>query len=96
MPMHFAGGFFVSLLASWFYLFRVQRGKREINYKKVVTFAILSIVFVSIGWEIFELSVEKLFQIDLVTLMDSLSDIFYGFSGGLAALIYLFKRFLGK
>lgn len=51
----------------------------------------ISVLIVGILWEVFELSVEKLIQFaDLVSLRDSVSDIFYDLAGGiLGALIGL-------
>lgn len=84
--MHFLGGFAVGLLA--LYLTRTE----EIS-KPVVLRVMLAVVLVGLGWEIFELVVDKVISRNVLNILDSSADLFFDSAGGLAAVFYYVKNF---
>lgn len=85
MIMHTLGGFWVGL--AFFYFFP----PKEQSFNSV--FKILSFVFlVGIGWEAYEILVDKVITQNPFNLPDTSSDIFFDLSGGLLAVFYFFKR----
>ncbi len=87
MPMHFAGGLWIGLSVLWF-VFVSGRFKKKIQHNTLSAFAvgIFSVLTIAILWEVFEYIVQILFpQGTPYDLLDTLSDIFWGFVGGTVA-----------
>ncbi len=85
MIMHFLGGLWLGLFA--FYLFREE----NISFRLI--FKILLFVFiVGIGWEIYEVLVDKVVTQNSINVLDTSSDLFFDLSGGLYAILYLWKK----
>ncbi len=79
MPMHFLGGFFIGLFGFYFL---------PDKFLKVFLFVFL----VGIGWEVFEVLVDKNISHNPFNLLDTLSDVFFDLSGGLSAIMYLWRK----
>lgn len=83
MPMHALGGFFIAILTSSI-LLSPRFSKKKITRKKFFVMIMISVFSFGLIWEMFELSVEKLVQFaDLVSLTDSVSDMFFDLAGGI-------------
>ncbi len=79
MPMHFFGGVFIGLLG--FYLFGDK-------FLKIFLFVLL----VGLSWEAFEALIDKNISHNPFNIFDTASDIFFDLSGGLSAIIYLWRK----
>jgi len=86
MLMHFLGGFWVGLL--FLYFSPIQK---DLNS---VVRILLFVLFVSIGWEIYEVLVNDLIARNPFNFLDTMSDIFFDLSGGACAILYYFKRIM--
>ncbi len=87
MPMHFLGGLWLGFI--FLYIFFVK------EYSLKTFFSILFLVLVvGIGWEVFEVIVNKTTVQDSFNYLDTLSDIFFDLSGGACAIFYYFKRIM--
>ncbi|MBI5817189.1 MAG: hypothetical protein HZB09_02060 [Candidatus Yonathbacteria bacterium] len=99
MPMHFAGGLWVGLSTLWL-VFLSGRFKKTIpqNAISVFTVGVLFVFAIAIVWEIFEYAVQIFFPHGTpYDMLDTLSDIFWGLMGGVAASFsFLRKRYLEK
>lgn len=84
MIMHFIGGFWVGLC--FFYIFP---GKNSISG---ILRAILFVLLVGIGWEVFEAIVNSLTVRDSFDYSDTFSDLFFDISGGLCAILYIWRK----
>ena len=85
MIMHFLGGFWVGLLALYFLISpRLSTG--------TVLKILLVILGVGLGWEIFEILVDKALAENPFNLPDTVSDIFFDLAGGMVAIVYYFKK----
>lgn len=84
MPMHFLGGMWVGFLAIYLFLSFLQE---KSPVKSIVTIMVF-VLFIGIGWEIFEILIDKLLTFNLLNLLDSISDIFFDLAGGLSAVLY--------
>ncbi len=85
MPMHFLGGFWLGLFA--LYLFSPKN--QSLSYiSKVLLFVFL----MGAGWEIFEIFIDKLITLNNFNYIDTASDMFFDFAGGLSAIFYFFRR----
>ncbi len=91
MPMHSLGGFFIAILTCSLVISK-QNYFKNLSLKNLFVYSMISVFVIGFLWEIFELSVEKLVEFaDLVSLSDSVSDMFFDMAGGLmGALIGLF------
>lgn len=87
MPMHLLGGFWIGLLL--FSIFRVK----NINSKNI-TKVILLFLVIAFGWELFEVSVDKIITKNIFNILDTSSDIFFGISGVLFSVLYFNKRII--
>ena len=85
MPIHFLGGFWIGFasiyLFSWKYYIRVS----ALN----ILFAVL---FVGIGWEVFEILVNNIIAQNPFNTLDTISDIFFDLSGGAFAVLYFYQK----
>ena len=85
MPMHFLGGVWLGLSA--IYLFPLK------DYSLKSIFKIFFIVLlVGVGWELFEILVNKFTIQDPFNSLDTLSDICFDLAGGLFAILYFIRR----
>ncbi|MGH7249489.1 MAG: hypothetical protein ACREGC_00790 [Minisyncoccia bacterium] len=83
MIMHFLGGFWVGLLA--LYLFYSKKPTL-----KIITTTLLLVLFIGIGWEVYEVVVDGLISHNAFNTLDTMSDIFFDLSGGTFSLLYFF------
>lgn len=84
--MHFLGGFWVGLLA--LYLIRAEKISRLVLWR--VT---LVVIVIGLGWEIFELVVDRVISRNAFNILDSSADLFFDCAGGAAAVFYYLKNF---
>ena len=85
MPMHFLGGVWLGLAS--IYLFSLKDGSLKSIFK--IFFIIL---LVGIGWEAFEILVNKLTIQDPFNTLDTISDICFDLAGGLFTILYFLRR----
>ena len=94
IPLHFIGGFLIAHSFILIYIF--LRGKKLIFVKNkfIFLFFILSIVsLIAILWEFWEYIVINFFNLDvLMTLEDTLFDLFMGLVGGIFSFFTFGKR----
>lgn len=84
MVMHFLGGFWVSIFS--IYIF---------SYKEVILpifRIILFVLFIGILWEFFEIYSNNYIGGESFDMLDTVSDLFFDLSGGLCAILYLWKK----
>ena len=102
MPMHFAGGAWIASAAYYFFFLRGSSYKISISGWIGVLFLVGVSVIVGVWWEFFEFSVDYLFVHRFGGLAiqgglaDTLSDLFFDFTGGFlmsAYLLYAQKSF---
>jgi len=89
MPMHFLGGFFVGLVLIWFLSYK--------NFSPELSFDLffkifLGILLIGIGWEIFEILFNNIIAQNSFNILDTVSDICFDASGGLYAILYIWKK----
>jgi len=85
MVMHFLGGLWVGLALLWL-LFKE-------NFSFVLIFKILlGVLVVGVLWEIFEILVNSTIAQNPFDVLDTASDLFFDFGGGLCAILYLWKK----
>ena len=85
MIMHFLGGFWIGLAS--FYIFSLQSISDKLIFK-----ILLLVLFIGLGWEVFEILVNDVMAQNSFNFLDTLSDIFFDLSGGLCAMLYLWKK----
>jgi hypothetical protein len=54
--------------------------------------SILLVLIISVLWEIFEFSLDKFFAINLLSPIDSLSDLFFDLAGGIIGTVYFLRK----
>jgi len=89
MPMHFVGGFFISLAVLWLYFYRNPWLNLKVN---PIFISLLSVFIIGVLWEIFEFSLDQFFAINLLSPIDSLSDLFFDLSGGIVGTMYFLRK----
>jgi CDP-diglyceride synthetase len=89
MIMHFLGGFWVGLAGV--YLFQ----PKEVSFNSVINI-LLFVFFIGVGWEVFEMLVNDVIVKNSLDFIDIASDIFFDLSGGLCAILYLWKKLQKK
>ena len=87
--MHFLGGVWVTFILFWF--FPVTPLSK--NYFPKL---ILGILFVGLGWEVFEIIFNNIIAGITFDLFDTLSDVFFDMLGGVLAVFYFSKRIMIK
>jgi len=85
MIMHVLGGIWLGLAS--IYLFPLKEDSFKFIFK-----IFLIILLVGVGWEIFEILVDKVITQNSFNTLDTLSDIFFDLSGGCFAILYFLKR----
>ena len=100
MIMHFLGGFWIGLAFMWFsnQSFRLSPLSPESSPEsKALTFKLvfkilIFVLFIGISWEVYEILVNDILAKNSFNFLDTLSDIFFDLSGGLCAMLYLWKK----
>lgn len=87
MPMHFMGGFFIGLL--WMFVFP----PKDLSFKSILKI-ILGVLFIGILWEVFEVFLNNYTVQNPFDMIDTLSDIFFDFVGGIFSFFYFSKRII--
>lgn len=99
MLMHFIGGFWVGLVALWV-LFLSGKFALRVRPTTVSLFAvgILGTLTIAVLWEVFEYGVRLLIpQWAPYSVSDTLSDLLFGFLGGIvASFVFIKKRYKEK
>ena len=96
MFMHFAGGFWLGL--AFLYLFNIRQNifinidKYSFNFFKFTLKIILSVLIVSILWEVFEILVNDATIQNVFNKLDTFSDICFDLAGGFSSIIYFSKK----
>lgn len=85
MIMHFLGGLWVGLFA--FYIFAPEN-----IFPRLILKILLFVLFVGIGWEVYEILVDKVVTQNSFNILDTSSDLFFDLSGGLYAILYLWIK----
>lgn len=83
MPMHFLGGFWTGLFGFYFLTYFLQFDFSAKLFWKIIFF----VFFIGIGWEAFEIFVDKTITYNSFNILDTTSDIFFDLAGGV--LVYL-------
>jgi len=89
MPMHFLGGFWLGLILLWYF---PQESLSSLSVLKII----LGVLLIAIGWEIFEIVVDRTITQNPFNSLDTLSDLCFDLAGGFFAMIYFFKKILIK
>lgn len=87
MIMHFIGGFWAGLLVLYFL------GTEDFSPQALSKIFFLVLV-IGIGWEVFELFVDKTITSKPFNLFDTSSDLLFDLSGAMMALFYYLKKVL--
>lgn len=87
MPIHFLGGFWVGITLAWGFQIK------NLSWAALLK-VLLGFFVVGIGWEVFEILVDKSITDNLFNLTDTVSDLFNGAAGTLLALFYFFKKIM--
>lgn len=87
MPMHFLGGFWLGLIA--IFLFSLRDDILKSIFK--ILFVVL---FLGIGWEVFEIVVNNYITQNYFNYVDTISDISFDLAGGLFAVLYYLKNIM--
>ncbi|MFA5778111.1 MAG: hypothetical protein WC870_01300 [Candidatus Paceibacterota bacterium] len=85
MIMHFLGGFWLGLAFLWFLL------EENLSFALILKI-ILGVLFVGILWEIFELLFNNIVAQNPFNILDTSSDLFFDISGGLCAILYIWRK----
>ncbi len=89
MPMHFFGGFWLSLASIWFLNKQKDIFSLPSSFWKLVLIYILNVFIIGIFWEVFEIFIDKSITHNYFNILDTVSDLFFDLSGGFFA-IYIF------
>lgn len=87
MLMHFWGGLCVGFALMWL-LFDENP---DFSFKFILKIG-LGVLFIGVSWEIFEILFNNIIAQNQFNALDSVSDIFFDLSGGLCAILYLWKK----
>ena len=86
--MHFLGGFWIGL--AYFYFFSPKI--LPLEFPQPVFKILAFILLVGVGWEVFELLFNNIIAQNSFNILDTSSDIFFDLSGGLCAILYIWKK----
>jgi hypothetical protein len=93
MPMHFAGGYFLSIMLMYIVVRAQSKGNREDNKKfnPKYLYLILILLTFAIGflWEVYEFVVDAYFHTHLIVIMDSFSDLCFDMAGAITAFFFI-------
>jgi VanZ family protein len=87
MSMHFLGGLWLGLIS--IYLFSLE----NTSFHSILKIFFM-VLFIGIGWEIFEILIDKFITQNSFNFADTISDLFFDFIGGFFALLYLLKKIM--
>ena len=87
MPMHFLGGFWLGLILILFFQIK------EFSFKSILKI-IIGVLLFGFLWEIFEIVINKTTTENLFNILDTISDIFFDFTGGLFAILYFSRQIM--
>lgn len=85
MPMHFAGGVFLGLVALASYA--RAKGMENPAMKAFIVVLMATLVF-GVGWEIFEFGIDTFITFSPHNLLDTVSDICFDLAGAFTGLAY--------
>jgi hypothetical protein len=89
MLMHFLGGLWLGLAATWFL------SQQESFFKPSFILKIIFIVFlVGASWELFEIVFYNYIAQNPFNVLDTISDLFFDLAGGIWAILYFFQRIM--
>lgn len=93
MPMHFLGGFFSAVLIMLFF-YRRLRYIDTVNTTRALLYLVAGTVVLGLVWELHEVVVERAIPagMDIVSFVDSISDLFFDTAGGLLAYLVVWKK----
>ncbi len=97
--LHFSAGFFVLLTAWWFVeiLEKAKKiNKKSFAFKFLISFLIL--VSISILWEVFEFTTDRLFNFPILqeSFSDTVWDLIFDLGGGILCALILYFPFKRK
>ena len=93
MPMHFAGGLFIGLLAySILASLEIPFIQRLRERSSPVIAIIIVVAIIGVGWEIFEYALQYFSGAQFANPLDSVSDFFFDLVGAAAAGLYLLRK----
>jgi hypothetical protein len=87
MPMHLLGGFWLGLFIIW--LLKIK----EISLSEIIKI-LLGFLIVALGWEVFEISVDRIITQNPFNTLDTLSDVCFGLGGALLSIFYFEKKII--
>ncbi len=90
--MHFLGGLWVSLTFIWFFFFSGLFAPKKRNLSSFLLISTLSIAFVAVAWEIFELLAKVTFVHWRDYFSDTSLDFVMDFLGSIAGAFYGYMR----
>ncbi len=93
MPMHFFGGFLSAVLIFLFF-YKKLRALDSLHTRRTFLFIMLGILALGLVWELHEVIVERAIPagMDIVSFVDSISDLFFDMAGGLLAYLLVWRR----
>jgi len=89
MLMHFLGGICLGLFLIW--LLSYKNSSLEINLRLICKI-FLGVFFIGIFWELYEVLFNNIIAQIPFDALDTIHDIFFDLSGGLCAILYLWKK----
>ncbi len=85
MIMHTFGGMWLGFAAQ--YLYKV----RDLSTHTILK-VLLGVLFVGVGWEVFEIIFNNIIAGSAFNTLDTCSDVFFDLTGGCLALLYVYRR----
>ena len=94
--MHFLGGLWVALVATWFFFFSgfLYKDIKPIKKVKIFSIAIISVIIVGVLWEVWELEADLVFIDEAGYFFDTSLDLVMDTLGGVVAFIYTKQKYL--
>lgn len=96
MVMHTLGGLFVGSFGLWYYFFRktIRTNDSSLPTKTAALLvSFIAVAVIGIGWELFELSVDKFIAFSRHDPVDTASDLFFDTLGSVIALPFFFLMY---
>lgn len=94
MPMHFAGGAWVSGVVLWYRFFSQGMVAPHVSFKSLVLWGVLGALVVGLGWEIYESTVSFFIEGRINDILDTVSDLLFDALGAFAVvcLVHFFTK----
>lgn len=94
MPMHFAGGAWVSGVVLWRKFFSRGMVESHASFKSLLLWGILGALVVGLGWEVYESVVSFFIEGHINNIVDTASDLLFDALGALAVvcIMHLFTK----